>query len=63
MPQRRAEEATRLLPEARLVVIPGAAHTVNYSAPLELARVVRPFLLAAARAGVEWRLRVRHRGD
>ncbi len=43
-PQRWAEEATRLLPIGRLVVIPGAAHTVNYAAPLELVRVVRPFL-------------------
>jgi 2-hydroxy-6-oxonona-2,4-dienedioate hydrolase len=44
VPQRWAEEATRLLPEGRLVVIPGAAHTVNYNSPLELARVARPFL-------------------
>jgi 2-hydroxy-6-oxonona-2,4-dienedioate hydrolase len=44
VPQRWAEEATRLLPRGRLIVIPGAAHTVNYNSPLELARVVRPFL-------------------
>ena len=44
VPQRWAEEATRLLPMGRLVVIPGSAHTVNYSSPLELARVVLPFL-------------------
>ncbi|MDQ4105774.1 MAG: alpha/beta hydrolase [Actinomycetota bacterium] len=44
VPQRWAEEATDLLPEGRLVVIPGAAHTINYSAPLELSRVVLPFL-------------------
>jgi 2-hydroxy-6-oxonona-2,4-dienedioate hydrolase len=44
VPQRWAEEATRLLPKGRLIVIPGAAHTVNYNSPLELARVVRPFL-------------------
>ncbi len=44
VPQRWAEEATRLLPEGRLVVIPGAPHTLVYDAPLELARVVRPFL-------------------
>ncbi len=43
-PQRWAEEATRLLPMGRLVVIPGAAHTVNYAAPLELVRVIGPFL-------------------
>jgi 2-hydroxy-6-oxonona-2,4-dienedioate hydrolase len=44
VPQRWAEEATRLLPKGRLIMIPGAAHTVNYNSPLELARVVRPFL-------------------
>jgi 2-hydroxy-6-oxonona-2,4-dienedioate hydrolase len=44
VPHRWAEEVCRLLPRGRLVVIPGAAHTVNYNAPLELARVVRGFL-------------------
>lgn len=47
VPQRWAEETTRLLPAGRLVVIPGAAHTVNYGAPLELVRVIRPFMEAA----------------
>ena len=44
VPQGWAEEATRLLPMGRLVVIPRAPHTVVYSAPLELSRVVLPFL-------------------
>jgi 2-hydroxy-6-oxonona-2,4-dienedioate hydrolase len=44
VPQRWAEEATQLLPMGRLAVIPGAPHTVVYDAPLDLARVVRPFL-------------------
>jgi len=44
VPQRWAEEATSLLPLGSLAVIPGAPHTVVYDAPLELARVVRPFL-------------------
>lgn len=44
VPQRWAEEATRLLPCGRLVVIPGVAHTINYSAPREFARVIRAFL-------------------
>jgi 2-hydroxy-6-oxonona-2,4-dienedioate hydrolase len=44
VPQRWGEEAVRLLPDGRLAVIPGAPHTVVYDAPLELARVVRPFL-------------------
>ncbi len=43
-PQRWAEEAVRLLPNGRLVVIAGAAHAVNFGAPSELARVVRAFL-------------------
>jgi pimeloyl-ACP methyl ester carboxylesterase len=42
--QRWAEEVSRLLPEGRLVVIPGAPHTLNYSAPREFVRVLRPFL-------------------
>ncbi|MBI4497433.1 MAG: alpha/beta hydrolase [Chloroflexi bacterium] len=46
VPQRWAEEVTRLLPHGKLVVIPGAAHTVNSDAPLELARVALPFLWA-----------------
>ncbi len=44
IPQRWAEEATRLLPHGRLVVIPGATHTINYAAPLEFVRVLRPFI-------------------
>jgi 2-hydroxy-6-oxonona-2,4-dienedioate hydrolase len=44
VPQCWAEEATRLLPRGRLVVVPGVPHTMNYSAPLELVRVIRPFL-------------------
>jgi len=44
VPQRWAEEATRLLPMGRLAVILNAPHTVVYDAPLELARVVKPFL-------------------
>lgn len=43
IPQRWAEEATRLLPQGRLIVVPGAYHTVNFSSPLELVRVLRPF--------------------
>jgi 2-hydroxy-6-oxonona-2,4-dienedioate hydrolase len=44
VPQRWAEEAARLLPAGRLVVIPGAGHAVNYSAPRALARAVEAFL-------------------
>ncbi|PSB17387.1 alpha/beta hydrolase [filamentous cyanobacterium CCP2] len=44
VPQKWAEEVTRLLPQGQLKVIPGVAHTINYSAPLELVRVVEAFL-------------------
>ncbi len=44
VPQRWAERVVRLLLKGRLVVVPGAAHTMNYAAPTELARVVRVFL-------------------
>lgn len=44
VPQAWVEEATALLPNARLVVIASAAHAVNYSAPDELAREVLRFL-------------------
>jgi 2-hydroxy-6-oxonona-2,4-dienedioate hydrolase len=44
VPQGWAEEAARLLPLGQLAVIPGAPHTLNYSSPLEVVRVVRPFL-------------------
>ena len=39
-----AEEAAHLLPEGRLVVIPGAAHAVNYGSPSAFARAIRAFL-------------------
>ena len=42
--QRWAEEATRLLPRGRLVVVPGAAHAVNYNAPTALVDAVCDFL-------------------
>ncbi len=44
VPQRWAEEAARLLPQGQLVVIPRAAHDVNYDSPVELTRVVRAFM-------------------
>ena len=44
IPQRWAEEATRLLPDGRLAVIPGETHTIVLSAPEKLAEVVFPFL-------------------
>lgn len=39
-----AEEVARLLPAGRLVVLPGAPHTANYSTPRAFVSVVRPFV-------------------
>lgn len=39
-----AEEVARCLPDARLVEIPGVAHTLVYTAPMQLAAVTRQFL-------------------
>jgi 2-hydroxy-6-oxonona-2,4-dienedioate hydrolase len=49
VPQRWAEEVTRLLPDGRLVIIPDAAHTLNYQKPAELTEAVRSFLNDTAR--------------
>jgi hypothetical protein len=38
------EKATALLPFARLVCLPAAAHAVNYNAPRELVREALRFL-------------------
>ena len=42
--QRWAEKVTGLLPHSRLIVIPKAAHGVNYNSPEQLAISVREFL-------------------
>lgn len=47
VPQRWADQVTQLLPQGALRVIPGAPHTINYSAPLEFVRVMQPFLQLA----------------
>lgn len=47
VPQDWAEEVARLLPEGRLVVAPGAAHTMNHYAAGQLARLITPFLMEA----------------
>ena len=44
VPQIWAERVTALLPNADLYIIPGAAHTVNYSVPEKFAAAIRPFL-------------------
>lgn len=43
-PRRWAEEVARLLPDGRLVDLPGAPHAANYSAPKAFAGAVRSFL-------------------
>ena len=48
VPQDWAEEAAALLPDGRLVVIPGYAHIVHFAAPDAFVAVVRPFLEATA---------------
>lgn len=50
IPQGWAEEVARLLRTDRLVVIPDAGHTPNYSAADELMRRIRPFLREGERA-------------
>lgn len=44
VPRVWAEEVTRTLPDGRLEEVPGVGHTVNWSAPELLARIVRPLL-------------------
>lgn len=39
-----AERIATLLPRGRLVTLPGAAHTINYSAPRAFLNVLTPFL-------------------
>lgn len=43
-PQRWCEELAGLLPDGRLLVIPGAPHAANYDAPAQLARATLAFL-------------------
>lgn len=45
VPREWAERMARLLPKARLVIVPGAAHGMNYSHPEALRNAILPFLL------------------
>jgi 2-hydroxy-6-oxonona-2,4-dienedioate hydrolase len=47
VPQRWAEEVTAMLPRGRLIVIPGAAHSPNYSAPRAMANIILDFVREA----------------
>ena len=44
VPQSWAERIVRLLPDGHLLVLPGLAHTINYTAPSIFVNAVRPFL-------------------
>jgi 2-hydroxy-6-oxonona-2,4-dienedioate hydrolase len=42
--QRWAEDVCRLLPHGELAVVPGTAHTMNYTSPDVFVSAIRPFL-------------------
>jgi pimeloyl-ACP methyl ester carboxylesterase len=42
-PARWIEELARMIPDAQVAVIPNGTHASNYTAPIELARLVRDF--------------------
>jgi pimeloyl-ACP methyl ester carboxylesterase len=44
VPGKWAREVAQGLPRGRLAEVPGVGHTVNWSAPEELAGLVRPLL-------------------
>jgi pimeloyl-ACP methyl ester carboxylesterase len=44
VPRAWAEEVVTMLPQGRLAEVPGAGHTLNYSAPVELDRITRSLL-------------------
>ena len=44
VPQGWAERIVRLLPQGRLLVMPGLAHTIIYTAPAVFVEAIRPFL-------------------
>lgn len=44
VPQDWAERMVRLLPDGHLMVLPGLAHTINYTAPSLFVDAIRPFL-------------------
>lgn len=44
VPQGWAERIVQLLPDGRLLVLPGLAHTINYTAPRLLVDAIQPFL-------------------
>jgi pimeloyl-ACP methyl ester carboxylesterase len=61
-PRHWAEEVARLLPDGRLVFLPGTPHAANYSAPAEFARAIRTFLAGGQVAGSGCRGGLHHSG-
>lgn len=57
VPHDWAEEATRLLPQGRLLLVPGAGHAANYSAPGRLAAAILPFIHGEGRPQLQGRPR------
>ncbi|MGK7861555.1 alpha/beta fold hydrolase [Falsiroseomonas sp. E2-1-a4] len=57
VPRAWAERMTRLLPQARLVTVPRAAHGMNYSHPREMRDAILPFLRAPPGATRPYRSR------
>ena len=49
VPEWWSREVAGLLPDGQLVVVPGAAHAMNYNAPSELARHIGAFIRIDAR--------------
>ena len=44
VPQAWAERIVHLLPDGHLLVLPGLAHTINFTAPARFVDAIRPFL-------------------
>jgi pimeloyl-ACP methyl ester carboxylesterase len=50
VPRAWAERIVRLMPRARLIIVPHAAHGMNYSHPQKLRDAILPFLLGGGRS-------------
>lgn len=52
VPESWAEEVVEMLPHGKLVLIPNAAHTLNYSEPDRFAAVIKTFIFEQKERGV-----------
>lgn len=48
VPHEWAEEVVEMLPQGSLAKVPGAGHTLNYSAPVEPVHITRALLAPAS---------------